>query len=124
MGIVVLGIDLGKNSSAWQVWMHRAGLFCGVGCGGVHWRALSEVLNTASWQWKLAAIAEAATRPTMRFVPAAPLRDQNPHSRPTARRRPAGSFFGGFPMRAPSQIEPLVPSRHPKPIPIAEVGPD
>lgn len=49
MGIVVLGIDLGKNSCT------RAGLSCGVGCGGVRWRALSEVLSAASWRWKFAA---------------------------------------------------------------------
>src|SRR5207248_5619519 len=39
-----------RTRAAWQVGMHRAGLFCGVGCGGVRWRALAEVLNAASWR--------------------------------------------------------------------------
>ena len=43
----------------------------------------------------------------------------NPHRRPTARRCPAGSFFGGF--RTPAlgpRARLLAPGRHPKPFPL------
>ena len=46
-----------------------------------------------------------------------PHRDQIPITRPTARRRPAGSFFGGFRTPAPTLRRLLALGRHPKPFP-------
>ena len=41
------------------------------------------------------------------------------HGRPTARRSPAGSFFGGFRTPAPTPGRSLAFGRHPKPLPKA-----
>jgi Putative transposase/Transposase zinc-binding domain len=45
----------------------------------------------------------------------------NPHRRPTARRSPAGSFFGGFRTPAPIPRPLLAPGRHPKPYPKEDI---
>jgi hypothetical protein len=49
MDIVVLGIDLGKNScSLAGLDVSQAGLLCDVECGEVRWRASSTDLGAAS----------------------------------------------------------------------------
>ena len=45
----------------------------------------------------------------------------NPHRRPSPRRFPAGSFFGGFWTPAPLLVRLLAPGRHPKPFPTADI---
>jgi hypothetical protein len=54
-------------------------------------------------------------------LPAKPAPTPNPHRQPSTHRFPAGSFFAGF--RTPALVPgpPLVPGRHPKPFPIADL---